>query len=69
MTKFHNEYLAYQSARKTHWLDFLTKKNNRGEYYHHRLSEIYKNKVSINHTILELGCGNGRLSSGSRAPC
>ncbi|MGE5642508.1 MAG: class I SAM-dependent methyltransferase, partial [Byssovorax cruenta] len=55
---------AYQQTRMTHW-DAIACKRDRwqgmGQWYHNRLTDIYRFHVTPNQTVLELGCGDGRL--------
>jgi len=57
-------YLTYQQARISFWNRIWDKRQNRkgwGGYYHNRLIKIYKFIIPTNSTILEVGCGNGKL--------
>ena len=54
----------YQQTRIAHW-DAIARKRNSwqgmGEWYHHRLQEIYRFHISPNQNILEVGCAEGNL--------
>ncbi len=55
---------AYQRTRVAHWDTIACKHDNwqgMGKWYHNRLTEIYHFYVTPNQSVLELGCGDGRL--------
>lgn len=55
---------AYQQTRIVHWDAIACKRDEwqgMGKWYHDRLTEIYRFLVTPNQTVLELGCGDGRL--------
>jgi len=57
-------YASYQQARIYFWDKVWGKRQNKkglGGYYHNRLSKIYEFVIPANSTILEIGCGNGKL--------
>ena len=55
---------AYQQTRVAHW-DAIACKRDKwqglGQWYHNRLTEVYRFHVTPNQKVLELGCGDGRL--------
>jgi SAM-dependent methyltransferase len=55
---------AYQQTRVAHW-DAIACKRDKwqglGQWYHNRLTEVYRFHVTPNQKVLELGCGGGRL--------
>ncbi len=56
--------LNYQKIRQTHWDAVASEKNSRrqwGNYYHQRLTQIYKLLVAPGQKVLEIGCGTGDL--------
>jgi len=62
-------YLQYRKSRRKHW-DFIScKRDNwesRGDYYHHRISEIYQFLIASGQRVLEIGCGTGDLLAALR---
>lgn len=55
---------AYQQTRVAHWDAIACKRDNwqgMGRWYHNRLTEIYRFHATPNQSVLELGCGDGRL--------
>ncbi len=54
----------YRQARIAHWDDMARRSAGRpgwGDYYHRRLTEIYRFWVAPGLRVLELGCGQGDL--------
>ena len=55
---------AYQQTRIAHW-DAVARKMDSwtswGEYYHHRLKQVYQFLVSPGQRVLEVGCSQGDL--------
>ena len=55
---------TYQQTRSTHW-DGIARKRDTwkglGQWYHQRLTEIYRFYVTPNLRVLEIGCADGRL--------
>jgi SAM-dependent methyltransferase len=55
---------AYQQIRIAHWDAMARRKDFRrgmGGWYHRRLAEIYRFHISPTMSVLELGCGDGKL--------
>jgi SAM-dependent methyltransferase len=55
---------TYQQERIAHW-DTLARKRRSwqgmGDWYHRRLQEIYSFHIGPNQSVLEIGCGEGKL--------
>src|SRR3989304_4598699 len=61
---FDNAGSAYQNSRISHWDSIALKSDSQrglGRWYHRRLAEIYRFHITPNLSVLELGCGNGKL--------
>ncbi len=61
--------LQYRNIRRAHWDAIAVKKNQLGhwgDYYHQRLSEIYRSLVMPGQKILEIGCSAGDLLAALR---
>lgn len=57
-------FLKYQSQRRQHWdMVACTVGKSLGDYYHRRLSEVFRNMILPHQRLLELGCGQGDLLS------
>jgi len=55
---------AYQQTRIAHWDAIARKKDSwrgMGRWYHQRLAEIYRFHIASNLSVLEIGCGGGKL--------
>jgi len=61
---FDNAGSAYQKSRISHWDSIALKSDSQrglGRWYHRRLAEIYRFHITPNLSVLELGCGDGKL--------
>ena len=59
-----NKCLAYTADRSKFWDKVWLKYNNRtgfGSYYHKRLAKVYRFLIPKKSSVLEIGCGNGKL--------
>ena len=62
MTLFENEREMYCRRRATHWNVLVNRKPGwLSLYYHRRLKEIYHHVIGECDSILDLGCGQGKL--------
>jgi SAM-dependent methyltransferase len=55
---------AYRQIRIAHWDAMARKRDSRrsmGRWYHRRLAEIYRFHIPPSMSVLELGCGDGKL--------
>lgn len=58
-----NPSVLYSQKRRGHWDKIALNKPESigGRYYHKRLRTLYRNLVAENHSVLEIGCGQGDL--------
>ncbi|HEX7433269.1 MAG TPA: glycosyltransferase [Anaerolineaceae bacterium] len=58
------DFDRYTAERRAHWEKIAERFHTHpgwGGYYHHRLSEIYRQLITPGQRVLELGCGLGNL--------
>src|SRR5690349_13400085 len=59
---FESEYRAYQSARRAFWDEVARNESHSwGGYYHTQLERVYQHLIPEGASVLEVGCGTGRL--------
>ncbi len=59
-----SKYREYIEQRRAFWDNAWLKYRNRtgfGSYYHKRLAQVYGYLIPENSSVLEIGCGNGKL--------
>jgi SAM-dependent methyltransferase len=62
MTLIENEHEIYCKRRSDHWSALVNRKTSLFSlYYHKRLTEIYRHVIGECDSILDLGCGTGKL--------
>ncbi len=62
MTLLENEHEMYCNRRADHWSSLVNRPSGLlSLYYHKRLTEIYRHVVGECESILDLGCGQGKL--------
>ncbi len=62
VTLLENEHEMYCKRRADHWSALVNRQAGLlSLYYHRRLTEIYRHVIGECDSILELGCGQGRL--------
>jgi SAM-dependent methyltransferase len=62
MTLLENEHKMYCKRRADHWDALVNRRPGvLSRYYHRRLTEIYRHVIGVCDSILDLGCGHGKL--------
>ena len=58
------DYQSYIDSRRSFWDTVWEKfknKNRMGGFYHNRLVQVYNSVIHPDSSVLEIGCGNGKL--------